>query len=93
MPYVCEVSNRYIGEHSCGRYHYGDQAMVRDCCVDDARHWKALALRNAMTREHPAYRQFVDACNSLTAAEAVLVGDIEHMWEHGPAGFREKVVR
>jgi hypothetical protein len=90
MPYVCESNGRYIGEHDCGQYHYGDQTMVRQCCVDDAKHWKSLAIKNAITREHPAYRMFVDATNALTAAESALVGDIEHVWEHGPAGFREK---
>jgi hypothetical protein len=73
MPYICVESNRYIGEHSCNRYHYGNQAMVRDCCVEDARKWAETARRVAMTDWHPAYRRYLAAWNSLTDAEMALV--------------------
>lgn len=90
MPYVCEQANRYIGEHNCARYHYGDQTMVRDCCIADAQRYKAMALRNAMTTSHAAYRQFEAAWNSLTDAERQIVGDIVAVYDHGPAGFKER---
>lgn len=76
MPYICVDANRYIGEHSCGRYHYGDQTMIRDCCIADALEARALADRVAMTRWHPAYQQFVAAYESLTDAERQSVPDL-----------------
>ena len=87
MPYVCERANVYIGEHSCNHYHYGDQTMVRECCIADALHMKELTLRNAITREHAAYRMFEAAWNALTDAERVRVGNIVPVYDHGPAGF------
>ena len=76
MPYVCVDSNRYIGEHSCGRYHYGDMAMIRECCVEDCRKYAELTLKNATTTAHPAYRLYIAAWNSLTDAEQALVPNI-----------------
>ena len=89
MPYICCDGNRYIGEHSCSHHHYGDMKLVRPCCVEDARKQKALTLRNAITTSHPAYRMFQDAWNCLTDAERWQVGDIRHVYDHGPAGFEE----
>lgn len=87
MGYICVIDNRYIGEHSCGRWHYGDQTLVRDCCVDDARAQKANVMRVAITDQHPAYAMFSAAWNGLTDAERALVGDIRPVYDHGPAGF------
>lgn len=60
-------------DHECGRYHCGDQSMVRDCCVENCRKWATTSLRVAMTDQHPAYRAYIDAWNSLTDAEMTLV--------------------
>jgi hypothetical protein len=87
MPYVCVYDNRYIGEHDCKCYHYGNQSLIRSCCVDDARKQKANVLRVAMTNQHPAYQMFLAAWNSLTEAECWQVGDIRAVYDHGPAGF------
>ena len=87
MPYISVDAGRYLGEHSCGRYHYGDQAMVRDCCVDDAKRWKAVTLAKAITTSHPAYRLFCAAYDSLTVTERWIVGDLKPVYDHGPAGF------
>jgi hypothetical protein len=69
MPYICVESNRYIGEHSCSLYHYGDESMVRPCCVEDCKGWAQTAMRVASTTAHPAYRLYRAAWNSLTLAE------------------------
>jgi hypothetical protein len=90
MPYVATDRNRYLGEHSCNQHHYGDQSLIRECCIDDARKYKALTLRNAITDQHPAYRLFLAAWNSLTDAERWQVGDIVPVYDHGPAGFAER---
>jgi hypothetical protein len=90
MPYIATYDNRYIAEHTCGRDHYGDMTMVRECCVEDAKSHKASVLRNAMTTSHPSYVAFVAAWNSLTDAEMHLVGDIRAVYDNGPAGFKEK---
>jgi hypothetical protein len=76
MPYICVSDGRYIGEHTCRNEHYGNMTLVRPCCVEDAKKYKALVLEKAMTREHPAYKMFVDAWNALTVAEMLIVGDI-----------------
>jgi hypothetical protein len=73
MPYICEFGGRYIGEHSCGRYHYGDQTMVRDCCIADYRNRKALRDRVAFTDQHPAARLEITAWNALTEAELAIL--------------------
>lgn len=87
MPYVAiGRNNRYLGEHDCKQYHYGDMSLVRPCCVEDAKRIKALVLRNALTSSHPAYQLFTVAWNSLTDAEMGLVGDIV------PVGFNEGFV-
>lgn len=88
MPYICTTDNRYIGEHTCNQYHYGNQEMVRDCCVDDAKERAATVLRVAITDQHPAYRLWLAAWNNLTEAERVLAGDIVPVYDHGPAGFK-----
>lgn len=86
MPYISTESNRYICEHSCGLYHYGDQTVVRDCCVADAIKAKENLLKVALTSSHPAYAWFRDAWNSLTDAEMAIVGDV--VANHGVAnGF------
>lgn len=74
-------------DHSCGNYHYGDQTVVRPCCVEHAKEWKATTLRVAMTTQHAAYLIFQTAWNSLTDAERALVGDLVAVYDHGPAGF------
>ena len=76
MPYVLEEFGRYVGEHSCGIYHYGNMALVRPCCVEDCTRYANLALNNAMTDQHPAYRLYVTAFNALTDAERALVPDV-----------------
>jgi hypothetical protein len=73
MPYICTDQNRYLGEHSCGRFHYGDQTIVRECCVADYREAKALRDRVAMTDYHPAARLEISAWNALTDAEQQIV--------------------
>lgn len=72
MPYVLVDQNRYIGEHSCNRYHYGDMTMVRECCVADCQKWAETAKRVAMTTAHPAYQMYQAAWNCLTDAEMAL---------------------
>lgn len=90
MPYIACSGNRYLAEHSCDQHHYGNQALVRPCCVADARQWKENTLRVAITTDHPSYRIFNAAFNSLTEAEQELVGDIVPVYEHGPAGFEPR---
>lgn len=69
--------------HNCGKYHFGNQSIARDCCIAHARELRAMALRNAMTTYHPAYRGFVDSWNSLTDAERVQVRDIRESMSGG----------
>lgn len=77
--------------HKCSHpYHYGDHKLVRDCCVDVARRYKAMSLRNAITDQHPAYGGFTAAWNALTDAERWIVGDLMPVYDHGPAGFTER---
>lgn len=76
MPYVCSDNNRYIGEHSCNIYHYGDMNLIRPCCVEDALKYKHMTIENALTKSHPAYKMFQAAYDSLTDKERELVGDI-----------------
>ena len=90
MPYVSCDGNRYIGEHSCSHHHYGNQSLVRPCCVEDAKARKAQVLRVAITTQHPAYTIFRHAYESLTDAEQDLVGDLVPVYQHGPAGFKER---
>jgi hypothetical protein len=79
MPYICTDNNRYIGEHSCNVYHYGDMTLVRDCCVNDALKYKQMTIENALTTSHPAYKMFTASWNSLTDAEMKIVGDIVYL--------------
>ena len=88
MPYICEYQGKYIGEHTCKQYHYGDMFVARDCCVSDCKHWKELTIKNATTVQHPAYRQFVSAWNELTDAEMEIVGDI--VYDYSKGGFVDK---
>lgn len=76
MPYICVEDNRYIGEHDCGNYHYGDQSVIRPCCVLDAKKWKEVSKKVALTPRHPAYSMFRSAYSSLTDMERGLVGDL-----------------
>lgn len=80
MPYILVEQNRYIGEHSCGRYTYGDETMVRDCCVADCKKWAETAKRVAMTNAHPSYRLYTAAWNSLTFAEMALCPNFRINW-------------
>lgn len=61
--------------HTCGRYHYGDMSLVRDCCVAHAKEVKANAQQVALTDAHPAYQLWIDTWNGLTDAEMARVGD------------------
>jgi hypothetical protein len=63
-------------EHSCGIYHYGDQSIVRDCCVEHCREMARLTLAKALTTSHPAYRAYIEAWNELTDSEMALVPNI-----------------
>jgi hypothetical protein len=76
MPYLSVDQNRYLGEHSCARFHFGDQTMIRDCCVKDAQNRKAMMLRCALGWSHPAARLFQNAFNALTEAEQAIVGAV-----------------
>jgi hypothetical protein len=58
------------------KYHYGDMTVVRPSKVAYAKDRKAATLRNALTDQHPAYRQFEEAWNDLTDGEMAQVGDI-----------------
>lgn len=62
--------------HNCGQYHYGNQTIVRQCCVDHCVMVARLAVKNAQTDAHPAYREYIETWNRLTDAEASLVPDI-----------------
>lgn len=73
MPYVAERDNRYLGEHNCRQYHYGDQTILRDCCIEDCIKRGLAAHRLALTDQHPAVFVFNCAWNSLTAAECAIV--------------------
>lgn len=61
--------------HSCGRYHYGNMSLVRNCCVQHAQVVKTNAQRVALTDAHPAYKLWVETWNGLTDAEMLQVGD------------------
>jgi hypothetical protein len=76
MPYIAVSQNKYIGEHNCKNYHYGDMTLIRDCCVNDAKKYKQMTLENALTKSHPAYIMFISAYDNLTDSERLLVGDI-----------------
>lgn len=95
MPYL-------VGEHNCGLYHYGDQSVIRPCCVEYCKQRAEIALRVAMTDQHPAYRAYVAAWNSLTYSEMALVPDVRYMGidrglvaltEEQRARYREAVLR
>lgn len=76
MPYISTTDdNRYLGEHCCHHYHYGDMTMIRPCCVTDARHRKAQAQEVALTSSHPVVTIWTHAWNCLTDAEQVEVGN------------------
>ena len=76
MPYITVHDGRYLAEHSCNNYHYGDMTKVRKCCVEDANKRKEDCLKYALTTSHPNYLVFVDSWNNLTDAERAIVGDI-----------------
>jgi hypothetical protein len=79
MPYFLMENNRYIGEHDCRNYHYGDQTTIRLCCVADCIKHAETALRVAMTDAHPSYRLYIAAWNSLTDTEMALVPNVVYM--------------
>ena len=72
--------------HSCGRYHYGNMSLVRNCCVQHAQAVKANAQQVALTDAHPAYKLWVEAWNALTDAEMMQVGDWS-LYGIRPIGF------
>ena len=88
MPYIATSDNRYIGEHSCNQYHYGNMDLVRPCCVNDCLKYKNMTIEKALTRYHPAYVMFTAAWNSLTDAEMAIVGDIVAIGHN--EGFKAK---
>ena len=83
MPYVCSDENRYLGEHCCDLYHYGNMSLIRQCCIDDCRKWADIAVRVAMTTSHPAYRLYTAAFNSLTDAEQKQVPHLSYSFNKG----------
>ena len=83
MPYIAMDGNRYLAEHSCGKYHYGNQAMIRQCCIDDCAKYAQLAVDKAMTMSHPAYQVYVAAWNSLTDAERAIAPDLTYSLNDG----------
>jgi hypothetical protein len=83
MPYIAERDNRYLAEHSCGRHHYGNEALVRECCVADALTYKALVEDVAFTTSHPAYAVYSTAMSALTEAERRIVGWINPLTMRG----------
>ncbi len=89
MPYILVINNRYIGEHACNHNHFGNQTVVRECCIQDALKWKDNTLKVALSTSHPSYEMFHAAYGSLTDAERVIVGNLSPVYDHGPAGFRE----
>lgn len=76
MPYITVRDNIYIHEHMCDTYHFGDMAVVRKCCVKDALMLKEFVLTKRFTASHLAYIAFIDAWNSLSYAEMVIVGNV-----------------
>lgn len=89
MPYVLIIDNRYVCEHSCGRYHYGDMSMVRECCINDYAIHRAVALEKAMTNYHPAIETMRAAYNSLTDAERKLAPRPFRVDYHGEIQWEE----
>jgi hypothetical protein len=75
MPYICTQDNRYIGEHSCNKYHYGNMDIFRECCVNDCIKYALLADKNAITIYHPAVLMFESSWNSLTNKEMDYVSE------------------
>jgi hypothetical protein len=77
---MSNTSEAVTGEGNALReplYHYGNMTVVRPAVVAEARKYKELTLRNALTTSHPAYTQFCEIWNGLTDAEMKLVGDIQ----------------
>lgn len=87
MPYITTIDNKYIHEHSCNKYHYGDMSLIRECCINDAKYLKQLVLDKALTTNHPAYICFENAWNSLTDSEMLIVGNIAYLGNAN--GFKE----
>jgi hypothetical protein len=77
MSYICVDNGRYIGEHNCNNYHYGNQTIVRPCCVEDCKKYKEQTLKVALTKYHPSYLMFRAAWGCLTDAERKIIGDID----------------
>ena len=62
--------------HDCQIYHYGNQELVRQCCVDACIESHRMARRVALTIYHPAYLNATAEWNALTSAECTLVCDV-----------------
>jgi len=71
MPYISvdDVTHRYLGEHTCGRHHYGNMSMFRRCCVADCLCRLRRMLRYALTSADPNAVLFANTWDSLTTAE------------------------
>jgi hypothetical protein len=61
--------------HNCKNYHYGNQELVRDCCVASCIEIHLLARKVALTEAHPAYVRAMEEWNALTTAECNKVMD------------------
>lgn len=55
--------------HECKQYHYGDQSVLRQCCVDVAIGWNAMAREYAFTNSHPAMVKLDSWLTCLTETE------------------------
>ena len=62
--------------HNCENYHYGNQQIVRTCCVEACCESHRVAKKVALTVHHPAYQRAINEWNSLSTAECSQVMDI-----------------
>lgn len=83
MPYVLTIDNRFVCEHSCGLYHYGDMTVVRECCMNDYTIHHTVARNKAMTNYHLAMEAMREAYNGLTDAERARVAKPFRIDYHG----------
>lgn len=72
MPYVVTDEGRYLGEHDCNNYHYGEMWKIRECCLNDYLKRQYVANRVAMTKYHPSAQLAVASWNSLTDLEMTI---------------------
>lgn len=56
-------------QHDCGLYSYGDENLIRRCCVRHAEKLAIVAAAVSFTSEHPSYRAWLEAWNWLTTTE------------------------